>query len=108
MDKKTEVRYYFRPVEIEIGASSNGNVALKTINFELDSKPILVKGGFSVIADWWVSAGVFILWLMSKNGLVADILGATIFFGVRDPRRFSNPTRSLYFTNIVSFLQTCS
>jgi len=51
MDKKTEVRYYFRPVEIEIGASSNGNVALKTINFELDSKPILVKGGFSVIAD---------------------------------------------------------
>lgn len=76
------MRYYFRPVEIEIGASYNCNVALKTINVEMDLKPILGEGGFSVIADWWVSAGVFIFWLMFKNGLVADILGTTIFFGV--------------------------
>jgi cobalt-zinc-cadmium efflux system membrane fusion protein len=51
MDEKTETGYYFKPVEIEIGASYNGNVALKTINVEMDLKPILVKGAFSVIAD---------------------------------------------------------
>ena len=51
MDEKTETGYYFKPVEIEIGASYNGNVALKTINVEMDSKPILLKGVFSVIAD---------------------------------------------------------